>query len=598
MGPRKLPDAWAVTKARFIEDRDGQAGYSAEVLGWRNKSEQFHLVGGSAAAAACAMSFAVAIAVSGPACSAKKKTSEEGAGAGKVAASKGSGAKVATPASKAHIKIPSNEPRALNPLLEVRANRANMLIFEGLVGLDRGQEPIGRLAESWKLSEDKKTLTFALRKGVTWSDGKPFTAKDVSFTFSALRSLKDGQTLWAAFMVDVDRVETPDDHTVVVHYTKPYAPALMTWTMGILPEHVYASSINSSEGGLENSEGNLKPVGTGPYKLSRWDLGKRLTLVANETWWHGTPKIGRVELVFERGELLEDLAEGKLDFVDIPDNAKWVTETKSPEFLEANEATTISGSLFRVIAWNMRRKPFDNPKVREALTYALNRQRVVEDLLLGQGQLLSAPLFPGMFGVDSSIPVRRFDLSRAAALLDEAGLKAGKDGRRFGLSLLTVETYRKTVNEEMFATYRRDLAAIGVELKVEYLSYSDGWLPRVAEKRDFDAAFFGWLPEIPDPDPYTLLHSSQANAGRQNFAGYASAEADALLEAARAATDRDERRASYEKLNAVLNRDLPYTVAYSPFRHYAWSRRVRGVAPADVGEFARLPGLANWWIQE
>ena len=260
-------------------------------------------------------------------------------------------------ASSASISIPSNEPKALNPLLEVRANRANMLIFEGLVGIDRAGKAIPRLAESWTLAEDKKVLTFALRQGVKWSDGKPFTAKDVAFTFKVLRGLSDTPTLWASFMIDVDRIETPDDLTVIVHYAKPYAPALMTWTMGILPEHVY------SDAPLPESEGNRKPVGTGPYKLSRWDLGKRLILVANPNWWHGKPKIGRIDLSFERdGEYLDRLATGRLDFVDVPDNAKWVSQTQSPQFLEKHEATTVRGSLFRMIAWNTQRKPFNDPE--------------------------------------------------------------------------------------------------------------------------------------------------------------------------------------------------------------------------------------------
>ena len=159
-----------------------------------------------------------------------------------------------------------------------------------------------------------------------------------------------------------------------------------------------------------------------------------------------------------------------------------------------------------------------------------------------------------MFGSDPSIAPRRFDLSKAAQLLDEAGLVAGKDGRRFGFTISTVETYRKTINEEMFATYRRDLAAIGVTLKVEYIDYAEAWRPKVADKRDFDAAFFGWLPEIPDPDPYNLLHSSQIETGRQNFALYKSVEADALIESAPA---RNQPRRATRDLREIARASIP-----------------------------------------
>ena len=516
-------------------------------------------------------------------CSKKKEKETQASASAKVA--EGGSTAPLTP-DRATISLPSNEPKFLNPLLSIQHNRANMLIFEGLVGLDRKLEPVPRLAESWKISEDGKVITFKLRDGVKWHDGKPFTSKDVAFTFKALRSVTELPTLWAAFMVDVEAVETPDPSTVVVKYAKPYAPALVTWTMGILPEHIYGA------GKLSEVEGNSKPVGTGPYKLSRWDIGSRMVLVANDKWWHGKPKIGTVNLVFDVKDQLAAIRSGQLDFADIRDTNAWLTESTLPEFREVAESTSVPGSLYRVVAWNTQRAPFKDQRVRLAMTQALNRKRVVDDLLVGWGQLLPAPMFPNMFGLNRSIAPHPFDLEAAARLLAEAGLKSG-----FRFKLLTLESQRTRVNEEMLARWRTDLKrALNVELEVEYLDYPE-WKARVADKRDFDAAFFGWLPEIPDPDPYNLLHSSQIETGRGNFAGYKSAEADKLLEEARATADRDERRKLYEKLNEVLHRDLPYTVAYAPFRHYAWSRKLHGVDPADIGEFARFPGLATWWVE-
>jgi peptide/nickel transport system substrate-binding protein len=525
----------------------------------------------------------LAICAMAPACGKKKKSEsdkEPEESSGKVTETSANGP---VAPDRASISLPSNEPKYLNPLLALQHNRANMLIFEGLVGLDAKLEPVPRLAESWEMTEDGKTITFKLRKGVTWSDGKPFTGKDVAFTFQALRSVTELPTLWAAFMVDVESVETPDPHIVVVKYSKPYAPALVTWTMGILPEHAYGT------GDLSEVEANTKPIGTGPYKMSRWDIGKGMVLVANENWWHGEPKIGTVNLVFGVDDQFAALRSGRLDFIDIRDTNAWLNQATMPEFKRAAEQTSVPGSLYRVIAWNTERAPFNDVKVRQAMTHALNRRRVVDDLLVGWGQLLAAPMFPNMFGLDRSLAPHKFDLAAAKELLGNKKLK---------FTLLTLESQKTQVNEEMLARWRSDLQrGLGVELTVEYLPYPE-WKARVADKRDFDAAFFGWLPEIPDPDPYNLLHSSQVETGRQNFAGYKSPEADKLLEEAREISDRDKRRQLYEELTAILNRDLPYTVAYAPFRHYAWSRRLRGVDPADVGEFARFPGLATWWVEE
>ena len=480
-----------------------------------------------------------------------------------------------------------SEPRYLNPILETRFTRANALIFEGLVGLSNTLEPVPVLAESWQSSADGKKLTFKLRSGVKWQDGKPFTSKDVQFTFQALRDTT-APTLWKTYFTAVEKLETPDENTVVVTYSRPYAPALIAWTVGIIPAHVYGG------GSLVDSKGNKEPVGTGPFRLSRWESGKSLLFEANRSWWNGRPNLDQVTLRVDIEDPLKALRSGEVDFTQVPDVAVWSTEAQVPDFRADFEVATVHGSLFRLFGWNVQKAPFDDKKVRLALTHALNRSRVIEDVFLSQAQAMSAPMFPNMIGPDPSIAPHPFDLGKASALLDEAGKKAGPSGR-FAIQVITVASQKTATTEEMFAIFRRDFAAIGIDLKVEYLSPKD-FEARVV-MRDFDAVYFGWFPDIPDPDPSALLHSSQIKVG-QNFAGYSDPEVDKLLEAAVATSNRDERKALYQKLHAKLHADLPYTVLYSPYSHFAWSRRVHGVSPDDIGPQPRFPGIAGWWVEQ
>jgi peptide/nickel transport system substrate-binding protein len=486
-----------------------------------------------------------------------------------------------------HLVLPSSTPAYLNPILETRFTRANALIFEGLVGLSHSLEPVPLLAESWQQSADAKALTFHLRKGVNWQDGKPFTSKDVAFTFQAIRDTT-APTVWKGYFATVDKIETPDAATVIVHYTAPYAPALIAWTVGIIPAHVYGG------GPLTESKGNTEPVGTGPFRLSRWEPDRSLLLEANQGWWSGRPNLDSIELRLGIGRTdeLAELRDGKLDFASVPDVTSWSTDAQTPDFRADFEVATEVGSLFRSLAWNVQRAPFDDARVRLALTMSLNRSRVIEDVLLSQAQVMSAPLFPNMFGADPTIAPHPFDLDRAVKLLDEAGHPAGPKGR-FPLHLIALETQRTPPNEEMFAIFRRDLSGIGIDLAVEYLAAKD-YEARIV-MRDFDAVFFGWLPDIPDPDPSGLLHSRNIKLG-QNFAGYANPEVDKLLEAAVATSNRDERKALYHKLHAILHAELPYTVLYAPYSHYAWSRRVHGAHPEDIGPQPRTPGIAGWWV--
>ncbi len=523
--------------------------------------------------------FLAAAALLALACSSKKRDGD----APETSAKVGEGGDKSGPKHGGHIRLPSNEPRFLNPVLENRFNRANILLFEGLVGLSPSLEPVPRLAESWKISGDGKTITFALRKNVKWHDGKPLSSKDVAFTYNAVKSSEE--SLWRTYFQMVEAVETPDDATVIVKYSKPYAPALIAWTLGIIPEHVYGG------GPLAESAGNTEPVGSGPFKLSRWEPGVRLLLAANEDYWDGRPYLDMIELVLDADERVDGLKAGELDFAYIPDVAAWSTEAQTVEFREKFEVNTVVGSVFRLIAWNTQRAPLSNPKVRLALTHALNRERIIDDLLLGQARALSAPFFPTMRGADPTIAPHPFDLDRAVKLLDEAGLPS-KDGKRFALRLITPVSQKNSVNQEMFAIFRSDLSGIGIELQVDYVKA--GEFSEQIKAGNFDAAFFGWLPDIPDPDPSGLLHSTSTS----NYAHYSNPDVDRLLEQAVASSNPDERKARYHELHAKLHEDMPYTVLYAPYSHYAWSRRLRGVDPNDIGSQPRFPGIARWWLAQ
>lgn len=479
-----------------------------------------------------------------------------------------------------HIVLPSNEPRDLNPALQTRFDRATPLIFEGLVGLDARMNVVPRLADSWELSDGGKTITFALRKGVTWHDGKPFTAADVAYTYEIIRKA-DRSTVWGAYLGGVQSVETPDDHTVVVRYAAPYGPALSTWSFGVIPKHLAGDD-------------QPKGVGTGPYKFVRWEPGQRILLEAYDGYWGGRPNLDSIELALNvgAGEQLDLLRQGKLDFVEISDVTQWSHEAQTPDFRDTYEVATEVESRFRMIAWNEQRDLFEDKRVRRAMTLAMDRNRAVEEVLLGEARPLSGPFFPTMYGADPSIAPLPFDLDRAAALLDEAGHPV-KGDKRFTVELLARKEQRDPAMEQMLGIFRRDLETIGVELKVEYLDTRE-FFDRIV-LREFDAALLGWLPDIPDPDPYALLHSSQINAG-PNFAGYVNSDVDRLLDEARAEPDRTARKDRYHQIHRIVHEDQPYTMLYAPYGHYAWSRRLRGVNPRDIGTQPRFPGVANWWL--
>jgi peptide/nickel transport system substrate-binding protein len=489
------------------------------------------------------------------------------------------------------LRLHSNEPQYLNPVLQTRFERVTPLVFEGLVGMDARMEPVKRLAENWEISESGKIITFRLRKNVKWQDGQPFTAQDVKFTYDAIQKTS-APTLWKAYMETVESVEITNDNTVVVIYKVPYALALTAWTVGIIPKHVY----DTGDKDPVTAAANEQPVGTGPYKVSSWEKKKRLVLTANKDWWYGRPYIDSIEVQVGQREdqILEALRQNQLDFAEIPDIQVWANEAQLPEFQERFAVADVVEPRFYAIAWNESRKTYEDKRVRQALTFACDRGKVVDDVLLGQARVLDAPFFPGMFGPDPSIAPYPFDLDKAVKLLDEAGHKS-VDGKRFDIDMIAAETARGAVTDAAFAIYRHDLEAIGIDLKITYLAPEE-FTNRVV-MRDFDAAYFGWLPDLPDPDPYPLLHSSMIKGGSIH-AGYANPDVDRLLDEARATSDRDQRKALYFKVHRILHDEMPYTVVYSDYGHYAYNRRLHGVDPDDVGPVPRFPGVARWWIDD
>ena len=493
------------------------------------------------------------------------------------------------PKSGGYLVLPSSEPTVLNPILQAAFEEVTPLVFEGLIGLDSKLEPVARLAEKWQASEDGKVFTFTLRKGVLWHDGKPFTAEDVKFTMDTI--LEPGvPSIWKGYLAQVAKVETPDPHTVKVTYKEAYGPALMTYTFGILPKHAFEGQA------LAQATANNAPVGTGPFRFVRWSPGRSIQLDANDKWWNGRPYLDKVEVVFDTppGKGLDALKAGKIDVVTVSDPNDLTGVLATPEFREKYEASPAEAATYFQIAWNCKRGPTKDKRVRVALARAIDRARVIQDVLRGDGSPISGPFAAVMWGADPSIAPWPFDLAAAAKLLDEAAMKARPDGKRFGMEMIVLETRRAPPYDQMLAVFRTDLATIGIDLKVTYLPPAE-FVKRLTA-RNFDAAFYEWVPDIADPDPYVQLHSTQAGSGA-NYASYSNPEVDKLLDEGHKKTDRAERRKVYAALHKIIHDEQPYAYLYSPREQWAWSRRLRGVNPIDIAPPARFPGIARWWVE-
>ena len=485
---------------------------------------------------------------------------------------------------------------SLNPVIATDGQSyiAEWPIFDSLVELDEklGVKPL--LAESWEVSRDGLTYTFKLKKGVKWHDGKPFTARDVAFTFYSVLDPKVTTPHRGYFdalvgfpeLTNKDNPKKPeelaqkpieiiDDHTIRFRLRYPYGAflaVLVNPRAGIIPEHLLKGV------DLNTAEYNRKPIGTGPFKFVEWKRGERIVLEANPDYHAGRPALDRLiyRVIPDTVVLLQELRAGGVDFIDRPP----LTEVGRLKQTPGLKVLTTDNTSYTYFGYRQDLAPFDDLRVRRALYHAVDITAIVREVLQGYGVVSNGQFPPGSWAFDPSVKPYPYDPNRAKALLAEAGWKPGpdgiltKDGKRLSFSLRHDQA-DQTVKDTAIII-QEFLKKVGVEATIEPLDW-----PTFVKKlfaSEFEGIVVGWT-NFHDPDPfaYSIWHSGQWKA--RNFAHYKDPRADAALEAARRAGDQAERKRQYAEFSKILMEDAPYVFLYFPQQVYVTRQSYDGFVP-------------------
>jgi peptide/nickel transport system substrate-binding protein len=464
---------------------------------------------------------------------------------------------------------------------------------DGLMARDAAGNRIPHLATHWTISPDGKVYTFTLRQGVKWSDGQPFTAKDVAFTLTQFGKLN---AFLSKLMPLVGKVETPDDYTVVVTLTQPVTAAIDLFdkeNFPLMPEHVYAGT------DIATNPANRKPIGLGPFKLDSWEPGRSLTFVRNPYYWdQPKPYLDRVLVA------LTPSAQQQLNAV-IQGEADWMQFFDFSQVEQAQKAS--SNGRFKVVKiamnaperagldFNLRRAPMNDVRVRRALFQATDRQRINADAYRGLAFPATSAipeqfkaLYDPSVNYDTMYP---YDPVAAGKQLDAAGFPL-KDGKRFSLEL----TYPAG---PPFDAIARSIAAqwqqVGVDVRLTGLD-AQIWIDKVYRKYDFDLSLASLTgrsdPTLgvdrsflcnPNPIPYT------------NPTGYCNADLDRIAAAAAAAPE-DQRRALYKQYEEIVARDLnEITLTNAPTYNAVSTRFLNLDKQFDIA-FNEHPNWAEAWL--
>lgn len=449
-------------------------------------------------------------------------------------------------------------PLLNDPVADPGGRALISLLFEGLtrIGIDGLVEPA--LAEGYTVDATGEIYTFTLRPGLRWHDGTPLTTDDVVFTLRTLQELEQAGEPAVASFWRTTLIERVDNRTVRFILSGPFAPFPALARVPILPAHLLR---NIPPSGWPASEFARQLIGSGPFRLAELRPEAAL-LTANPTYYNGRPFLDQIELRFmatpeaaiaalSRGEVT-GFAErwgANLRAVDLPGNEQRIV-------LPVDEYT--------ILTFNLRLPLFQEIPLRRALALGLNRDALIETAINGFAQPIDTPLLPGTWANDPDIRRPPADPAAAADRLAEIDFEPGSDGirqrgaQRLSFTLLVDQDERRLAVAQAIAAQWR---AIGVEVTVE--SVDSVTLADRLRRGDFMTAIHTWTRIGPDPDPYSLWHSSQA-AGGLNYAGLNDSRIDLLLEQARAEPELVARAELYHAFQQRWLELSPAITLYQP----------------------------------
>lgn len=476
-----------------------------------------------------------------------------------------------------------DKPKIINPILSNFGISAVLidLIFDGLVKLDEKMSLEPGLAERWAVSEDGLTWTFYLRRGVTFHDGEPLTARDVKFTFDVIGN-PNYINPHSNILSSIKEIVVLDPHTVRLDLKHPFPSIPYYLTFGVLPRRLYEDE------DLRSTPMNSHPVGTGPYRLDSWS-GDEILLKANQSYFLGKPRIEAISVkVFDtRMAAWAGLMRGRVDF-------NFFLEPKTIQVIEGLphlRVYKVVHPYYNMMVFNHKRELFHDKAVRQAMNYAIDKARVIRVALNGAGVEVSCLAYPGsVYDVHDPLSYPH-DPETASMLLAQAGWKdtdgdgvLERKGEEFRFTVLVPEG--GFIPEKVAVLVQRELAEVGVRAEMTSLPL-DQLAERLLKQKSFDAVLWSFGP-VEDPDINHLFWSSTQIESGFNFSNYRNEDVDLLTEKGRRVADPGVRLETYLAFQRTIFEDPPGIFLYWRIEHFVLPESIKGVKVGPGGPFAQI----------
>jgi len=422
--------------------------------------------------------------------------------------------------------------------------------YDTLVEVDQSEKIIPALAESWSVSADSLSWTFKLRSGVKFSNGDRLSSKDVKATFERVKA-KETASPKANEFAAIASIDTPDDATVVIKLSKPYAPFLGVLASGwgaILPKSLIDSGHDFA----------AKPVGTGPFTLKEFVRDGRIVMEKNRSYWMaGLPKLDRIQMdiIPERAVQVQGLVSGAVDAVEFVDVSDIPILSASADVQVDKDLT----ALILVMGINCSNPVLADPRVRQAVNYAIDKQKVL-DVAYGGGKVIGTFIDAGNAYYKDFTSLYPYDPAKAKAILKEVNIPAGTS-----FDMVLPSNYDMHVKAGQL--YQEMLSAVGLNVKIKLVDWPT-WLADAYTNAKYDFTVVGHTGKL-DPDG-TL----GGYGDKKRYVRWENAEVAGLIAKAAATTDFEARKKLYDQVLETMAREVPFVYLGSSFRYKAYRKNV------------------------
>ncbi len=477
----------------------------------------------------------------------------------------------------------SGDYTRINPAMDEHGE-INLLLFDGLTAHNGENEVVPALAKSWEFDEASCTYTFHLEEGVRWHDGEPFTAEDVKFTIEAIMDPENGSEN-APNYEDVEEIKVVDETTVAFRLAAPNVAFLDYMTMAVLPKHLLEGE------NMQEADFFRAPVGTGPYKLESWDTGQAIVLVKNDAYFRGAPHIDRVifKIVTDDNAKALQMEAKEVDLALLTPKAAQSFADRAGYVCYDMETSDYRGILFNFQNdfWQKNRD------IIPAVCYAIDRQAIIDAVLLGQGMPAYGPLQRNRYN-NENVEQYAYNPQKAREVLEAAGCVMGEDGfyERNGekLSFVISVGAGDQVRIDMAQAAAQQISQIRIECKVEIPTRID-WESQMAY-------LIGWgSPFDADDHTYKVFGTDKG----ANYSGYSNEAVDRYLTQARQSDDPKVRAEAYDRFQEELAKDPAYAFICYIDANYVADASIHGISPNTVMGHHGVGifwNIEDWTIEE